>query len=269
MIILDIAAPIMLMFGLKYTTSGNASLLNNFEIVATSIIALFIFKEVITKKLWIGILLVTISSAILTIDVSSFTFSWGSLLIIGAAICWGFENNCTRKISDKSTYEIVTIKGLSCGAASIIIALIIGERFPNWMYLLFALLLGFVAYGLSIFFYIKAQNKLGAAKTSSLYAINPFVAVVIAFIIFIDYPQWNFYCALAIMIIATIIIIIDTLEKVHKHLHIHTITHTHDGSTHTHVIEHDHTHAHYTDNEEHNHHHNEEELLKEINHEEK
>ena len=213
MIILDIAAPIMLMFGLTYTTSGNASLLNNFEIVATSIIALFIFKEVITPKLWIGILLVTISSAILTIDVSSFTFSWGSLLIIGAAICWGFENNCTRKISDKSTFEIVTIKGLSCGVGSIIIALIIGERFPDWMFLLFALLLGFVAYGLSIFFYIKAQNKLGAAKTSAFYAVNPFIAVILSFIIFREVPMWNFYVALGIMIIGSIIIVIDTLEK--------------------------------------------------------
>ncbi len=45
MIVLDIAAPILLMFGLKYSTSGNASLLGNFEIVATSIIALTFLKK--------------------------------------------------------------------------------------------------------------------------------------------------------------------------------------------------------------------------------
>lgn len=45
MILLDIAAPICLMIGLNSTTAANASLLNNFEIVATSIIALVIFKE--------------------------------------------------------------------------------------------------------------------------------------------------------------------------------------------------------------------------------
>lgn len=50
MIILDIFAPILLMFGLKDSASSNASLLNNFEIVCTSLIALFIFKEVISKK---------------------------------------------------------------------------------------------------------------------------------------------------------------------------------------------------------------------------
>ena len=55
MIILDIAAPIFLMFGLTMTTADNASLLNNFEIVATSLIALFVFKEAIGRRMWIEI----------------------------------------------------------------------------------------------------------------------------------------------------------------------------------------------------------------------
>lgn len=55
MIVLDMIAPILLMFGLMQTTSANASLLNNFEIVATSVIALLIFKETISKRLWIAI----------------------------------------------------------------------------------------------------------------------------------------------------------------------------------------------------------------------
>ena len=45
MILLDIAAPIFLLMGLSATTAANASLLNNFEIVATSLIALMIFRE--------------------------------------------------------------------------------------------------------------------------------------------------------------------------------------------------------------------------------
>ena len=49
MIVLDIAAPIFLMFGITESTSSSASLLGNFEIVATTIIALFIFKEVVSK----------------------------------------------------------------------------------------------------------------------------------------------------------------------------------------------------------------------------
>ncbi len=212
MVILDIIAPILLMFGIKGTTSGNASLLNNFEIVTTSIIALMIFKEAISKKMLVAIFLVTIASVLLTFDVSSLNFTWHSLIILGAALCWGFENNCTKKISSKSSYEIVTIKGLCCGICGIAIGFIVREQFPITINLLYALLLGFVAYGLSIFFYIKAQVKLGAAKTSAFYAVNPFIGVILSFFIFRELPNWNFYVALGIMILGTIIIIIDTLK---------------------------------------------------------
>lgn len=44
MIVLDIAAPILLMTGLVMTTAENASLLNNFEIAATSLVALLFFS---------------------------------------------------------------------------------------------------------------------------------------------------------------------------------------------------------------------------------
>ena len=110
MIVLDIAAPIFLMFGLKYGTSSNASLLGNFEIVATTLIALLVFQEKVTKRLWGAIALITVSSALLSVEgAGSFRFSVGSLLVLAATLCWGLENNCTRSISDKSTYQIVTL----------------------------------------------------------------------------------------------------------------------------------------------------------------
>lgn len=204
MVVLDIAAPIFLMIGLTMTTAANASLLNNFEIVATSIIALFIFKEKITKRLWIAIILVTISSIILSLeDIGSFSFSFGSIFVLLACICWGFENNCTRMISTKNPLQIVVIKGFCSGLGSAIIALILGERIGNYVYAIYALLLGFVAYGLSIFFYIYAQRYLGAAKTSAYYAVAPFIGVALSLIIFKQLPNLSFIVALIIMIVGT------------------------------------------------------------------
>ena len=119
------------------TNSANVSLLNNFEIVATSIIALVIFKEIISKKLWIAIFLVTIASIILSFEgKGAFVFNKGSLLVLAASTCWGFENNCTKMLSNKDPIEIVTIKGCFSGLGSIIIALIIGEKFPDLIWLL-------------------------------------------------------------------------------------------------------------------------------------
>lgn len=256
MIILDIIAPILLMFGLLHTTSANASLLNNFEIVATTVIALLLFKELISKRLWIAIILVTLSSGILSFeDMSSLDFSWGSLLVLAAALCWGLENNCTRSISSKNTYEIVMLKGIFSGLGSMIIALVIGESLPKITYVGIILLLGFVAYGLSISFYIMAQSVLGAAKTSAYYAIAPFVGVLLSVSFLHEQITINYLIALAIMLVGSLIIVIDTLKVEHEHLHSHSFEHTHDGSTHSHTTEHSHVHSHMANENVHQHKH--------------
>lgn len=204
MVLLDIAAPIALMIGITRTSAANVTLLNNFEIVATSMIALAIFREKISAKLWLGIGLVTVSGVILTVeDMSSFSFSAGSVFVLIACLCWGFENNCTRMLSSKNPVEIVIIKGIFSGLGSLVIALCTGEPIPAIGDVLLALLLGFVAYGLSIVFYIFAQRELGAARTSAYYAIAPFVGVALSLMIFRNRPTASFIIALLVMIVGT------------------------------------------------------------------
>lgn len=264
MILLDIAAPIFMMFGLKYGTSSNASLLGNFEIVATTLIALLLFHEKVTKRLWGAIALITVSSAILSFEGSgSFRFSVGSLLVLAATLCWGLENNCTRKISDKSTYQIVTLKGIFSGLGALIIALVIGESFPAVKYIAIVMLLGFIAYGLSIFLYVRAQNVLGAAKTSAYYAVNPFLGALLSFVFLREHLTAMYAVALVIMLAGVALVVRDTLIRNHKHLHTHTFTHTHGGTTHTHTVEHAHDHTHVLTEGTHGHHHSLEELEQE------
>lgn len=252
MVVLDIIAPILLMFGISRTNAANVSLLNNFEIVATSLIALVIFKEVISRKLWAAIGLVTVASAILSFEGSSaFVFNEGSLFVFGACICWGFENNCTKMISNKSSEEIVIIKGCFSGLGSFIVALILGESIPAFEWIIAVLALGFVAYGLSIKFYIMAQKDLGAAKTSAYYSIAPFLGVVFSMLLVGERPSTQFYIALVIMIVSTIIMVKDSIELQHTHIHEHQhgdLVHTHE---HTH--KHSHLHVHGEDAEKHTH----------------
>lgn len=260
MVVLDIIAPILLMLGITMTNSANVSLLNNFEIVATSIIALVIFKEVISKKLWVAIALVTIASIVLTFEgADSFTFNRGSLLVLGACLCWGFENNCTKMISNKSSIEIVVIKGTFSGLGSLIVALILGEQTPAFSWLICVLVLGFVAYGLSIHFYIMAQNDLGAAKTSAYYSIAPFLGVAFSMFLLAERPGLRFYLALIIMVISTYLMVKDTVELQHSHEHEHTHTHEHVHGevvhTHEHTHVHTHLHTHSGDSENHTHEH--------------
>ena len=253
MIVLDIAAPVLLMFGLRLTSSANASLLNNFEIVATSMIAFFIFKEALSKRLTIAIILVTIASITLSFEgYGSFHFNTGSLLVLGAACCWGLENNCTRMLSSKSSVQITTIKGIFSGLGSLVIALCIGETFPNFLLIMAAMVLGFVAYGLSINFYIQAQKDLGAAKTSAYYSIAPFLGVAFSFVLFAEKLGIQFFAGLAIMVIATILMVKDTisLQHDHDHEHLHTHEHSHNGIIHSHEHSHRHSHTHIHGNDE-------------------
>lgn len=202
MIVLDIAAPILLLLGLSYTTAANASLLNNFEIVTTAIIALMIFKEKISPRLWVGILFVTVSCVFLSFeDIANFKFSIGSLFILLACVCWGIENNCTRKLSAKDPLEIVLLKGIFSGLGSVVIGICIGERVTVLWSVFAVLAVGFVAYGLSIFFYVYAQRLLGAARTSAYYAIAPFIGTLLSLVIFRELPPYTYFIALGLMII--------------------------------------------------------------------
>ena len=261
MIVLDIAAPIFLMLGISYGSSANASLLGNFEIVATTVIALILFKEAVTKRLWLAIGLITLSSILLSFEgTDSFHFSYGSLLVIMATVCWGLENNCTRELSSKSTYQIVMLKGLCSGLGALVIALIKRESFPGIGYIAIALALGFVAYGLSIFMYVRAQNVLGAAKTSAYYAVNPLIGALLAFVFLSESLSWMYVIALIVMAIGSALVVVDTFIRQHDHEHQHTFTHSHGGSTHTHTVRHSHVHKHYLTEEKHRHRHSIEEL---------
>ena len=219
MIGLDILAPLLLMLGIKLGSASNASLLENFEIVATSLIALIIFKEKVSSRLWIAIFFIIISSFILTFNgKTSLDFSIGSIFVLLATISWGLENNCTKKISEKSTYQIVTLKGIFSGLGSLFIGLLLKERIINYKYIFLAMILGFVAYGLSIFLYVRAQRDLGAAKTSAYYSVAPFVGAFLAFIINGERPDEKFLLALIFMIIGTIFVVNDSLidNKINK-----------------------------------------------------
>lgn len=260
MILLDISAPILLMNGISRTTAANASLLNNFEIVATSILAFIIFKEKISKRMCIALLLVILSSLILSFEGgSSLSFSTGSLLVLGAATCWGLENNCTRMISQKSTYEIVILKGFFSGTGALVVALILGEKIPDIKYILLIFAVGFVAYGMSIFVYIRAQSVLGAAKTSAFYALAPFIGAFISFLLLGEKPDVKYIIALLVMIAGTFFAVIDTLKYSHSHIHSHTVHHLRNGKIETEVITHEHSHSHIGPGLAH-HHSNKEEL---------
>jgi drug/metabolite transporter (DMT)-like permease len=156
-----VIAPIILMVSLRHTPAATASLLLNFEGVATMLIATIVFKEAIGRHAWWAIGLITLASILLSTDYTNqWGFSLSALGVLAACSMWGVDNNLTRNISAKDPLVIVTVKGLGAGLVSLIIALALGNTFPSLGITLLALLLGSLSYGLSIFLFVYAMRGL-------------------------------------------------------------------------------------------------------------
>ena len=214
MVVLDVIAPILLLMGLTSSPAASASLLNNFEIVATTVIAMALFREKVHPSVRWAIAIMTVSSVILSVeDWSALHFAWGSVLILGATVAWGLENNLTRQLSHRDPLQIVIIKGVGSGLGSLVLASVGGLGNPSLWTIALALALGFVAYGLSIAFYVRAQRDLGAAKTSAYYAVAPFIGMVVGWILFEDALLPSFWIALGLMAWGTVLLIRHELSS--------------------------------------------------------
>lgn len=242
MVALDIAAPVLLLFGVRATSASAASLLSNFEIVATALAAFALFGEHISRRLWGAIALITAASALLSFEGrAGLVFNAGSLLVLGACACWGLENNCTRRLSDRDPVEIVLVKGLGSGLGSLCIALARAEALPAARVAAAALCLGFASYGLSICLYILAQKELGAAKTSAYYAAAPFLGAGFGAVLLRERPGGLFWAALALLVPAVWLTAREDgapLPRPRLHPCTHTHAHRHGALVHTHAHTH-------------------------------
>lgn len=269
-----VIAPIILMISLQRTPASTASLLLNFESVATTFIAWVIFKENIGRRVGFAVGLITLSSVLLSWDFSNqWGLSIGALGVIFACICWGIDNNFTRNISAKNPFSIVTVKGIGAGLFSLILSVLLDSPMPDFKIILCAMLLGFFSYGLSIVLFVLAMRSLGSARTSAFFGTAPFIGAVVSFLIYKSPPDVMFMAAMPIMILGAVLLLRDQHghkhfheQVTHEHKHAHTDghhNHLHENTgdstntTHSHVHEHEileHTHEHAPDiHHRHNH----------------
>lgn len=246
-----ILAPIILMISLKNTAASTASLLLNFEGVGTTLIALFFFRESISRRALTAILIITLASIFLSTNFESgFGFSLGALGVILACVLWGVDNNFTRNISAKDPLTIVAWKGLVAGTFSLALGLLLSQQVPPLITVLGILLLGFISYGLSTMLFIYSMRGLGAARTSALYGTAPLAGVLLSFIIFRDPITLLFIFAAVLMAAGALLLANEEhahfhshMPVVHEHRHKHDEFHEHDTADIAHAHEHAHPHT--------------------------
>ena len=252
-----ILAPIILMISLKNTPASTASLLLNFEGVGTTLIALFFFRESISRRALAAIVAITLASIFLSTNFQSgFGFSLGALGILLACFLWGVDNNFTRNISAKDPLTIVAWKGLVAGSFSLLLGLGLGQRLPALPTILSILLLGFISYGLSTMLFIYSMRGLGAARTSALYGTAPLAGVLLSILIFKDPLTFLFGIAAVLMVAGALMLANEEhahfhihMPVLHEHVHSHEDFHAHDETE----IAHSHAHEHPRTEHEHGH----------------
>ena len=228
--------PYLLMLGLRQTDAASASLILNLEAVFTSLIAWFVFKENVDRRIALGMALIVAGGAALSIGAGFRALVIaGPLAIAGACLAWAIDNNLTRKVSALDAMLIACVKGLVAGTTNVALAMAGGAALPAASTVAKAGLLGLAGYGLSLTLFVVALRSLGTARTGAYFSTAPFIGAALA--VALGAPVTPALALAGLLMAAGVWL---HLTERHEHLHQHErLEHEH-----PHVHDEHHRHAH-------------------------
>jgi drug/metabolite transporter (DMT)-like permease len=213
----DSAANAMLFYGISLLNGETAALLQSFEIVSTALIAFFFFKEKITWRLWLAIVIVVAASVLLSFNpAEAFAFNWGALLILGTTILWGLTNNLCKTLAKRDPIEYSLFKCLGPSVVLLTLALALQNFSNDSTGIALGMLDGFLAYGISVILMVVAFRYLPVSLGTSLYSTNPFIGAIFALAVFPAWPAWTFYVALGLLVVGELLAGYDGLQNEKK-----------------------------------------------------
>jgi drug/metabolite transporter (DMT)-like permease len=259
------AGPVLLMFGLSGMPASGASLLLNAEGVATALLAWFVFRENFDRRIALGMVAIVAGAVVLSVPTGvEFGSVWPSLAILGACLCWGVDNNLTRKIALTDATWLAAVKGAVAGPVNLALAFLLGATLPPVWSIGAAMAVGLLAYGVSLVLFIVAMRHVGTARAGAYFSVAPFFGAALA----VGLGE----AVTVPLVIAALLMALGVwlhLTERHEHEHTHeAVTHDHwhrhddghhdhehdepvaPGVRHRHVHSHDavtHTHEHYPD----------------------
>ena len=260
-----LVGPVLLMLGLANMPASGASLLLNAEAVFTALIAWFVFKENVDRRIALGMAAIVAGAVVLSIPTGAdITSVWPALAILGACLCWAIDNNLTRKVALVDATWLAAVKGGVAGPINLVIAFLLGAPLPPAWSIAAAMGVGVVAYGVSLVLFIIAMRHVGTARAGAYFSIAPFFGAVLA-VALGDPITIPLLVAGLLMALGVWLHITERHEHEHTHPPVtHDHAHRHDDGHHDHVHvspvaagtvhahshghdEHTHSHGHYPD----------------------
>lgn len=182
-------APFLFLYGLDETTAVNASLLSNTEAVFTVFIAFLLLNERGTRKDYVAILLLIIGAMFVTTNAEFQKLSLtreilGNMLVVGACLFWGIDNNLSKLVSKKR--DLVSITALKCsigGGILLILSIFLKVNFQIPLYSIpYLFSVGAFGIGFSILFFLFALREIGSMKTGVIFSTSSLFGAALAFI---------------------------------------------------------------------------------------
>ncbi|QUW67963.1 EamA family transporter [Pseudomonas synxantha] len=234
-----ILGPVALMFGLIRTAGATASLMLNLESVLTAVIAWVVFRENADRRIVLGMVAIVLGGVVLSwTGAGGGSQDWtGPLAIALACLCWGIDNNLTRKVSASDALFIAGAKGLIAGLVNCSLALYLGTQIPGVSQLAPILVVGFLGYGISLVMFVLALRGLGSARTGAYFSTAPFLGAAVALVVFGESVTVAFWIASALMAVGV------WLHLTERHAHEHMHEATEHGHWHVHDEHHQHEHG--------------------------
>lgn len=259
-----IVGPVLLMLGLSGMPASGASLLLNAESVFTALLAWFAFKENFDRRIAWGMGAIVAGAIVLSWPGEArFAGLWPALAVLGACFAWGIDNNLTQKVSLTDASWIASVKGLVAGTVNLVLAFALGAAWPPLPDLAGAMIIGFLAYGVSLVLFVVGLRHLGTARTGAYFSVAPFFGAVLA-IAMGETLTMPLLIAAALMLLGVWLHVSErhqhehvheVLEHAHEHTHDAHHQHAHDvpvapGTRHSHAHRHEkliHSHVHFPD----------------------
>jgi drug/metabolite transporter (DMT)-like permease len=231
--------PVALAWGLQHTSGTSASLMLALEALFTAVLARWLYREMMGRRVWTAMLLLLAGGLALVIDrgVTGGAQGLGLLAVLGATAAWGVDNTLSRAVAERDPGQVVLAKSLLGAAFTAGLAIAAREPMPRWGAALALLAIGASGYGLSLRLYLLAQRAFGAARTGSVFAFAPFIGALGA----IALGDRTISAGMAVGGVLMLAGVVLHLAEAHGH------EHAHDELEHEHAHSHDdghHTHAH-------------------------
>jgi len=224
-----VVGPVLLMFGLTGMPASGASLLLNAEGVFTALLAWFAFRENFDRRIALGMAAIVAGAVVLSWPGEArFSSAWPALAVVGACLAWGIDNNLTRKVSLADATWIAAIKGVTAGGVNLALAFLLGATWPPLPALAGAMLVGWLAYGVSLALFVVGLRHLGTARTGAYFSAAPFFGAVLAIPLLGESVNQRLLIAGALMALGVWL----HLTEQHSHEHTHG------------ALEHEHEHVH-------------------------